>query len=617
MQKTMKKRMFTALTVMTLAFGIWSSAQAQAPEDDVFGVVTVSNLEALLPKLSQFVDNFQPGMGGMLNTAMIGNMLLHNPNLAGVNVAGDFGVVVLNPMKFPGNPVAILVPVTNKDEYLGAVKQTLTAGAEADGIYTFTQPDQKSVLLAFSGEKGIMAETTEVAALVKSLVDANSAALSEAPVVKGQITASIGMKKLMTAMQPMIDMMKQQMMATMEQGMAAPSANGEKKEGAAQPDPAAVKAIAEAEVNMVLSILNQTEKVQLGIGVEENGLRLAKAVFAGADTNFAKFIAAQSPKKSALLGAIPSDSAILMSGSINFTPEFIAGYMDFMKVMASVGQKDPAAGEKVVAWTQAFLEALGSDFAAGILSPSSNSLVTEVFTVKDAAKAKELVQQYPDMIASMTGMYKEMGMDVKMTLADTAQVKSGEILNFNFNLDASKIPDPQGQEVFKTLFGDSLQIPIGLVGDYIVIGVGKDSATPVAGLMDTLKSGAETAAKYTPAMFGMPDDSNFFMYVSIPKFMDWASKNIPDTPKIEFPADTPGIAMGMRFVDGHIENELFLPTAELLAIAKIGQQAQMKQGAAPAEETPAEAPADDDSSDDESADDEASDDESADEDSEE
>ena len=60
-----------------------------------------------------------------------------------------------------------------------------------------------------------------------------------------------------------------------------------------------MKAIAEAEVNMVLSILNQTEKVQLGIGVEENGLRLAKAVFAGADTNFAKFIAAQSPKKSA------------------------------------------------------------------------------------------------------------------------------------------------------------------------------------------------------------------------------------------------------------------------------------------------------------------------------
>ena len=103
MQKN-RKKLIVALMIACVTILSVSFAQAQAPEDDVFGVVYVKNLDALLPKVGAFIDQFQPGMGGMVNTMMVGNMLFHNANWAGMNAAGDFTAIVLNPMKFPGNP---------------------------------------------------------------------------------------------------------------------------------------------------------------------------------------------------------------------------------------------------------------------------------------------------------------------------------------------------------------------------------------------------------------------------------------------------------------------------------------------------------------------------------
>ncbi len=571
MQKKMKKRVVVALMIACLTILSLSVAQAQAPEDDVFGVVQVKNLDGLLPKIGAFVDQFQPGMGGMVNTMMVGNMLFHNANWAGMNAAGDFTAIVLNPMKFPGNPVAILAPVTNKDEYLGALAQTLTKGEEANGVLTFTQPDQKSVFIAVVGEQAIMADSAEVAALAKSLVDAKSAVLSDAPVVKGQISASLSMAKLMVAMQPMIDMFKQQMLMSMEQGANAQGADAQTEEQKAQAQ--ALKGVLESEINTFLSLAAQVDRVQWGIGFEDNGLRLAKSVFALPDTNLAKFMAAQKPKASALMGVIPSDSAVLMSGSIIMTPEFKTGYIEFLKAITAAAQTTQAADAKAIesvsSWAQTALDAFGGDFAAGMLSPTSETLMTEVISVLDAAKAKDLVKQYPEMMKAMSGMYEQAGMKMEMTLGATDAVKSGEIFNYTFNAKADTITDPQEQEVFKALFGEEMSLPIGFTGDYAVIGFGKNAKGQVESVMDAVNSGAQGEVKQTPAMFGLPDANNLFMYISVPKIMAWAAKNIPDVPAIEM-AEGPGIAMGAQFVDSHLEGELFLPTEELLILKKLG-----------------------------------------------
>ena len=292
-------------------------------------------------------------------------------------------------------------------------------------------------------------------------------------------------------------------------------------------------------------------------------------------SNLAKFMEAQTPQPSNLLSVVPADSGVLMTGSINFTPEFKEGYVGFLKSMVNAGEAaDQAMIEKLAAWAEEALEAFGGDFAVGMLSPTSDSLITEVISLKDAVKAKELVGQYPEILQMMSGMYEEMGLEFDMKLADTAEVKGGEIMNYAFNFNAEMIPDPQGQEVFKQLFGESLSLPIGFTEKYAVVGFGKDGQAQVSSVMEALDSGAEAAAKYSPAMFGFPDENNMFMYVSVPKILSWAqAKNLPDVPPFDV-KEGPGLAMVGRFIESHFEGELYLPVEELLILKGISEQAQ-------------------------------------------
>jgi hypothetical protein len=442
------------------------------------------------------------------------------------------------------------------------------------------QPNQKQILLAFTGKVGILAQDQNVATTVKAMVEANDPILKEFPVVKGGLTANIAMSKVMVAVRPMLEMFKQQALMGMEQKI-------QQAEGAAAPvQPEAMKKMLQVEIDMFLSLLDQIDKLQLGLDIKPDGLRITKAVFAVAGGNVAKFMAAQTPKKSALLGLIPADSGLIMSGSINFTPEFKNWYIAFTKAISALGQPaDAALVDKLTQWVSSSLDAFGGDFAAGGLSQTTEALFTEILSVKDMAKAKELVGQYPDMFKSMASMYQNMGLNLDMKLAGQEQYKGGDILNFDFGLKAASIPDPEGQEVFTKIFGDTLLVPIGFIKNYAVIGVGKTARGQVQKTMDTLNSGAAAAAQLTPAKFRLPDANNFFMYVSVPKIMKWVAQYAPNVPAFEL-QDSPGIAMSGQFVKSHFEGELVIPTAEILALKSIGEQA--KQGAPGATEAPAE-----------------------------
>jgi hypothetical protein len=547
---------------------------AQSADAGVFAVVKLSNPGDFIAKTSQFAEKLQPGMGAMINSMMVGQMVFKNPNWAGMDLAGEYTAVVLNPMMYPQSPVALIAPVTSKDEYLGILSQSLTGGEEMEGIHSFTQPNQRGFFAAFTGDTAILGEDTNVVTQVKALVEANDPILTEVSAVKGQLAAFLPVSKILTAVRPMIDGFRQMMMSGMGQGM--PQGEGAQSEGAqpegeqpesAQPPIEPIKNILQAEIDMLLSLLEQTEKLQLGVDVQpEEGLRLSKAVFPVEGSNVAKFLMVQSPQKSSLLGFIPADSAIVGSGSIKFTPEFIAGYAEFTKAISSAASEtDPAMADKMAQWTRDILEAFGGDFAFGALGQSEEALVTEVFTLKDTAKTKQLVEQYPEMMQSMAGMYKGFGLDFNMNLAGKEAYKGGEIFDYNFGLKAEAIADPEGQEAFNKIFGDELTMPIGFVGNYSVLGLGKNARGQVQKVMELLDSGADVSAQYTPAMFGLPEENNMFMYLSLPKIVKWAAKYAPEAPAFEIP-DGPGVAMSARFVESHFEGELFVPTEEILAI---------------------------------------------------
>jgi hypothetical protein len=574
MRRTKALPSLIVFTVACVVFGIVHVGYAQSPDADVFAVIKVNNLQELLPAITQFVDQFQPGMGGMVNPMMVGNMVFNNPDWAGMDMAGEYTAVVLNPMKYPQDPFALLLPITNKDEYLGALSQSLTGGEEMDGIYSFTRPTQKAMFLTFTGDTGIMSDNQEIAAQVKMLVESNSLALQEAPAVKGQLQAFLALDKILVSVRPMLDMLKQQMLMGMQMGMQ----QGMQEEGEGdQPNPAeGISNIVQAEFDIMLSLLEQIKSLQLGIAIGAEGLRLSKAAFPVQGTAMEKFLAAQTPKKAALLGHIPADSAIIASTTLNFTPEFIEGYLGFIRTMSSTPGVDPAIIDKSVETARQYFEIVGEDTVAGLFSQTDETLLTAVYAIKDAAKAKEVLEQYPELFNSFAGLYKNMGFDMSLSLADQAEVTSGEILNYNFGMNAEMIPDPEAQEMFNKVFGDNLTMPIGLTGNYAVAGLGKNARPQVEKLMGALDSGAETAAQQTPSMFGLPEENNMFMYISVPKILAWAAKIFPEAPPFEI-VEGPGLAMASQIVDSHVEAELYLPVEEIQVIQNMIMQAQMQQ----------------------------------------
>ncbi len=574
MVRKCKSLFVVATLVVSMIFGTMNVAYAQSTDADVFAVIKVSNPDEFIANIGKLIDKVEPGMGAMTSGMILGQMqmVLKNPEWMGMDKAGEYTVVILNPMMYP-QPVALIVPVTGKDEYLNVLSQSLTGGDEVDGVYTFADPTQKEMFVAFTENVGILADNASVAGQIKTLVDENSPVLTEVPAVKGQLTALVSVNKILTALGPMIEQFKQLFLMGMGPGM--PQGEEVQPEGA-QPQPQeVVKNILGAEIDIFLSLLNQVEKLHLGVGIQpEQGVRISKAVFALDGSNIAKFMAAQSPQKSSLLGVIPADSGIIGSGSITVTPELKNWYVWFTKTISGAVQAtDPALADKMAQWTGEAIEAFGGEVVFGALGQEEDSLMTEVFTLKDAPKAKQLVEQYPEMVSSMAGIYKSMGLDLDITLAGKEDYKGGEILNFDFGFKAENIPDPEAQEMFNKLFGDKVSMPFGVVGNYGLVGFGKDARGRVQKIMELLDSGADVAAKYTPAMFGLPEENNFFMYLSIPKILKWVAKYAPEAPEFEI-LDSPGVAMSGHFVESHFEGELFVPIEEILAIKTLAPQIQ-------------------------------------------
>jgi hypothetical protein len=542
-------------------------AHAQSVEDDVFAVIKVEHPDAFIANIGKLVDQVEPGLGTMTSGMILGQLqqlVLKNPEWRGMEKAGMYTVVILDPMKYQ-SPLAVVAPLTDKDEYVGALSQTMGASEEVGGVYTFGKElSTPNMFVAITTDMSVISDDDSVTRLVKTLVAANSPILTDVPVVNGQLTASLSMSKILVSVRPMIEGFTQIMMMGMEQGMAQ---SGEGQPEEAQPPMEPFKNVLQTEIDVALALLEQAETLQLGVTIRpEEGIRLTKAVFPVAESSMAKFFAAQSPQRSPLLGAMPADSALIASGFINFTPEFITGYTEFSEAVGSImAGEDASAAENMTQLTEDAFVVFGGDFVVGGFSQTDEVMISQIVSLKDAQKAKLLYEQYPEMMNSILGMYKSFGLDLDMSLIGKEEYKGGKIFDFHLGLDAEDIPDPEGQEVFKSLFGDAFTMLVGIIGNYSVIGIGKNARAQVQTLMETLDSGAEVAAHVTPTTFGLPEEHNFFMYLSLPRMMKWIATYMPEAPDFDI-QDSPGIGMSAYFTDSHVEGELVVPVAEILAI---------------------------------------------------
>lgn len=532
--------------------------------EEVFAIISLNNPGQLIKDIGQLVESIQPGMGVLVNSAVVGQAIFKNPTWAGMDMGGKYLAVILNPQKYSQSPYAIIIPLTHRAGYLATLSQSLKKEKEEGGIYIFKEPaSEKRVFVTFTGKVAILSENKEVARQVKELVEKNNPALKSTPLVKGAITASVPVSKILTTFQPMIEAMKQQMLMGLENQTRPPQQEESKDQASQTPLQAeAVKKILQTEVDLVLSILGQIETLDLGINVKAEGLRISQSILSVKRSNVANFINLQSPQKSSLLRFIPSDAGIIGSISLKVTPEIIQGYIDFLKIIyGATPDADPATIDRMTQWLTEFFKTFGEEFAFGLFSNEKPQMIY-IYNVQNLLKAKQLMEEYPQLLAPMMSFYKNIGTEFDVKISNKMSYNSGEIFVYNLNLKTEATANPEAQEAFTKLFGKEMSMPVGFIGQYSVMGFGPEALGEVQKLMDLLNSDARISAKHTPSLFGLPEENNIFLYFSIPRLVAWAASLDPKVPNIKV-QESPGIAMSSRFAESRIETEFFIPAKEI------------------------------------------------------
>ncbi len=553
--------------ILLLRAGNPVGGQPASWPEEVFAIITLNNPGQLLKEVGQLVESIQPGMGVLVNSAVVGQMIFKNPTWTGMDMGGKYLVFILNPQKYPQSPYAVTIPLTNRAGYLTTLSQSLKKEKEERGIYTFKEPNnEKRVFVTFAGKVAILSEDREVARQVKGFIEKNNPGSKPIPFVKGAITASVPVSKILTTFQPMIETMKQQMLMGLEkQTQPPPPPQGESKGETPQVplQAEAVKKILQAEVDFVLSFLEQIETLNLGIDVKAEGLRISQSTLATKGSNLANFISIQSPHRSSLLGFIPSDAGMIGNISIKVTPELIQGYVEFLKMIyeATPGV-DPATIDHLSQWITEFFKAFGEEFAFGLSTADEKLRMVYLYNVQNPSKAKQLMEEYPQLLAPMMNFYKSTGTEFDVKISDKMNYHSGEILVYKMNLKTGATTDPEAQEAFTKLFGKEMVMPVGFIGQYSVMGFGSEALGEVQKLMDLLSSGAKISARHTPSLFGLPEENNIFLYFSIPRLVARAASLDPKAPNIKV-QESPGIALSSRFVESRIETEFFIPAKEI------------------------------------------------------
>ena len=151
------------------------------------------------------------------------------------------------------------------------------------------------------------------------------------------------------------------------------------------------------------------------------------------------------------------------------------------------------------------------------------------------------------------------------------------VFNIDLGLTADEIPDHEGQQAFKDILGDQLAVPMGFVGNYAVLGIGKNARSDVEALMDAVNAGSAGMGGASPAQFNLPEANNFFMALSVPKVLKWVAKYAPEAPPDFDILDSPGLGMSASFAGDHAAGELVVPLAEILAIKDVVQKIQMAE----------------------------------------
>ncbi|MEW6355643.1 MAG: hypothetical protein AB1696_04905 [Planctomycetota bacterium] len=525
-----------------------NAQQSQLPQDCVV-VIHTPSLQGAVNKASNLVSQISPMFGQMV--PMLIPKVVGAQSLAGIDMNGEFNVVVLNPKQYAGKNVVRIVSLADAT----AALQSFGLGARAEGkqgvANVFAQLDQarwlaatpeqkqnieqfiqKRFYVAIVGNKAIAADSMEACGAVAAMLEAETLNCAAACGVKGDLCANVNIKGLMQIYGENID----NELAPLKRGLrqAAQAAQAQ------QPDmnPEAMSNVLDAYVNAILDIVKQLDALELALALDNDGLRVRAALVARPESGVANFIQQQVPGGIDVLKVLPSDSFLAISGHLKSTPELEDGLRNFVgKILdcapgAFTPEQRTAALASIDEWTDIITGEIGIGVILAGNAEKTGITLVEVFSVTDPAAAHKLMLKQFDQSAMFMSFYRNLaGLDMELAVTENAATHEGvTITEVAILFDPAKVPQ-QTREMMQKIYGDPMIVRVAAAGKYMIVTFGQDSLARMKQTIEFAKaagdSGLATQPEFVSATKGFPPSTNLLVFVNPKEVMNFVKGMMP------------------------------------------------------------------------------------------
>jgi hypothetical protein len=453
-----------------------------AGEIKTVAVVAVASYGELINDVG-FVGSLgdRPELGQMLE-GMIA-LFTQGKGLVSVDKTKPWGVILqTDGTRFL--PVGCL-PVTDFDGLLGVVQGfgvPITDGA--DGVKELSTPDGKTLYVKHDGGWAYVAQSADSLAQLPG----------EPEAALGQLVDEHDIGVLVSA-QNVPQMYRQMAIQTLKAGME----DGLKRqEGDDDETNEAKRQSAEKQIAQLEQLINEIEELAIGWAVDADEQRTYLDVTYRflAGSKMAQQIAGYGQPHTNFAGFYQPDAAVTMSYATQCDPELIRDDLDQMKAMIQTARKqaekaidededipDQAARDAFKAALGDFLDAAQATMEAGHmdggaalhLRPGSLTFV-----------AGTLIKQ-PEKIES--GLKKMAA--VAETKPDFAGVQWNAASHAGVNFHTLSVPLPEDEEDARKMFGDKVDVAVGIGNDTVYVAIGKDNLSAVNQAIDASSADPE------------------------------------------------------------------------------------------------------------------------------
>ena len=550
-----------------MVMAVVGAVEAGLPGDCI-ALVRIESVDKMVKDVGDLVSEVQPAMNPQMLTMALGQNV-GNPMLAGVDREKAWWAAVMDPTQYEAKPVFV-APITDREQFQGALAAMMTEGETVDGVTTFTAANGQTTMVGFCQGHAVVGKSKLACEAVLELWQSGAieAELLTLRPNGSLLVATIDIGKTWAIYQPVVTGALQTFKMMANQGLQQ-GAQGQ----AGRTDVDRARAVIEAEIGWILAIAEQLEQVSLALTVGKQGVSLTTESAFKENTALAAFLSAQKPRELGLMKYLPADAVVAGGARLDGTHHFMAWYLGFMRTIAGA---DEEARRAVDGPVRSWAESWAGEAAFALVPPPEGGGCIEgvyIIDVGDGATVEQALFAMMEDTDAMKQLTVGMGRNAVIKFEkNVATYKGKSIHRATSTFDLASLPAPQAEMIRRLFTNGSFVNEIAIVGDRLAMAFQGSARDRLKQLIDALPGDAGDFLD-SPLLRGtfatVPNDQSLIGFVSIGDVLEWVQGIAPIRIPVTTYDSTAGIGVTARLSGRQVRTNLIVPMAEILALKNV------------------------------------------------